>query len=255
MNIATYYPRLIVFLSIITFLLSCTKTDTLKGLPSIDASSNKTTGSSANDFLSANNYTSVKVEIQFMPGFQPDAASVNNLTGFLKNITNKPVGINVTQQVISSGSKSVYTITDIGALEKSNRNSYNSGKELAVYILVVDGSYSDPNVLGIAFRNTSVCLFGKTIFDNSGGIGQASRTKVLTTVLQHEFGHLLGLVDLGSAMTINHKDVPHGNHCNNQQCLMYYATETTDLLGFLVTGNVPVLDNNCLDDLQSNGGK
>jgi hypothetical protein len=36
---------------------------------------------------------------------------------------------------------------------------------------------------------------------------------------------------------------------------MYYAAETTDILGFLVTGNIPAPDNNCLADLKANGGK
>ena len=78
-----------------------------------------------------------------------------------------------------------------------------------------------------------MCLFGKTINDNSGSIGQTSRTKLQTTVFEHELGHLLGLVDLGSPMQTNHKDAANGNHCNNTNCLMYYKSETTDILGFL----------------------
>ena len=126
---------------------------------------------------------------------------------------------------------------------------------MAAYVIVTDGNYSDPNVLGVAYRNTSLCLFGKKIFDNSGGVGQANRTKLLSTVAEHEFGHLLGLVDLGTAMQTDHKDLSHGNHCNVESCLMYYASETTDLLGFLITGNIPTLDSQCIDDLKANGGK
>jgi hypothetical protein len=36
---------------------------------------------------------------------------------------------------------------------------------------------------------------------------------------------------------------------------MYYAAETTDILGFLISGPVPDLDANCLADLKANGGK
>ena len=98
-------------------------------------------------------------------------------------------------------------------------------------------------------------LLGKTIHDNSGGIGQASRTKLESTVLEHEFAHILGLVDAGSNMQTIHKDGTHGSHCNNSDCLMYYTSETTDILGFLITGNIPVLDASCKADITANGGK
>ena len=98
-------------------------------------------------------------------------------------------------------------------------------------------------------------LFGKKIHDNSGGLGQASRTKLEATVLEHEFGHILGLVDIGTPMQTNHKDAAHGNHCNNTNCLMYYTSETTDILGFLITGNIPSFDANCIADMHANGGK
>lgn len=110
-------------------------------------------------------------------------------------------------------------------------------------------------MLGVAYRNTSLCIFGKAIQSNSGSIGQASRVKVESTVLNHEAGHILGLEDIGTPMAINHKDPSHPDHCNNSNCLMYYAAETTDILGFLITGNIPALDQNCKNDLKANGGK
>lgn len=240
--------------SVIVF-SNCNKRDIVNGLPSINNDNNRSVGASANELLASSKYTSLKFEVQYMPGYQADATAVNNVVTFLNSLINKPSGISVTQQQISAGGKSSYTLNDIGSVEQANRAAFSSGTQIAVYLLVSDGAYSDPNVLGIAFRNTSMCLFGKTIHDNSGAIGQVSRTKLETTVLEHEFGHLLGLVDLGSAMQTNHKDASHGNHCSNSNCLMYYASETTDLLGFLLTGNVPALDANCLADVHANGGK
>jgi hypothetical protein len=190
-----------------------------------------------------------------MPGFQPDAAAVNNLTSLLATLINKPGGVTVVQTQIAASGKTVLSLNDIATIEKNNRTVYTSGSQLGVYFLYTDGNYSESNVLGLAFRNTSMSILGKTIHDNSGGIGQASRTKLETTVLEHEFGHILGLVDIGSAMQTNHKDPAHGNHCNNTSCLMYYASETTDILGILITGNIPALDANCKADLTANGGK
>ncbi len=233
----------------------CSKKDGVTGLPPINNDNNKVVGASANDLLSATKYSSVKIEIQYMPGFQPDAAAVNNLVSLLNSLLNKPGGVTVVQSQIPSTGSLVLSLTDIANIEKNNRTVYTSGSQLGVYFLFTDGAYTDNNTLGIAFRNTSMSLLGKTIHDNSGGLGQASRTKLESTVLEHEFGHILGLVDLGSAMQTGHKDAAHGNHCSNTNCLMYYGAETTDILGFLITGNVPPLDANCKADLTANGGK
>ncbi len=233
----------------------CKKTDAITNLPSINAENNKQVGASANDLLSASKYSSVKIEIQYMPGFQPDAASVNNLVSFLNTLINKPGGVTVVQTQIASAGKTVLSLNDIATIEKNNRTVYTSGNQLGVYFLYTDGNYETANVLGLAFRNTSMSILGKTIHDNSGAFGQASRTKVESTVLEHEFAHILGLVNIGSAMQTNHQDGAHGNHCNNSNCLMYYASETTDVLGILITGNIPTLDANCKADLTANGGK
>jgi hypothetical protein len=251
------HPYVNLFLSTLFLLLfaGCSKKDTITNLPSINDENNKVVGASANDLLSAAKYSSIKIEIQYMPGFQPDAAAVNNLTAFLNTLVNKPGGVSVIQTQIASAGKTVYSLNDIATIEKDNRSVYTTGSQLGVYFLYTDGSYTDANVLGLAFRNTSISLLGKTIHDNSGGIGQASRTKLESAVLEHEFGHILGLVDVGTAMQTNHKDAVHGSHCNNSNCLMYYASETTDILGVLLTGNIPPLDTNCKADLTANGGK
>jgi hypothetical protein len=234
---------------------ACKKSDTVSGIPAISSENNKVVGASANDLLSASKYSSVKIEIQYMPGFQPDAAAVNNLTNFINSLINKPGGVTVIQTQIASAGKTVLSLTDIATIEKNNRTAYTSGTQLGVYFLFTDGNYSEANVLGLAYRNTSMAILGKTIHDNSGGIGQASRTKLESTVLEHEFAHILGLVNIGSSMQTNHQDAAHGNHCNNTSCLMYYASETTDILGILLTGNIPALDANCKADLTANGGK
>ncbi len=234
---------------------SCKKSDTISNLPSINDANNKVVGASANDLLSATNYTSVKIEIQYMPGYQPNAAAVNNLTAFVNSLINKPGGVTVVQTQIAASGKTALSLQEIGTIEKNNRTVYTTGNQLGVYFLYTDAGYETAGVLGVAFRNTSMSLMGKTIYDNSGGIGQASRTKLESTVLEHEFAHILGLVDIGSTMQTNHKDATHGNHCNNSNCLMYYASETTDILGILITGSIPTLDANCKADLTANGGK
>ncbi|MCL6523145.1 MAG: zinc-dependent metalloprotease [Thermoflavifilum sp.] len=235
---------------------SCNKQNSSS--PSSDqlpASNNQPVGASAHDLLSAQHYDSLLVTIAYMPQFAPDQQALQNLQQFLQQHLNKPAGIQIVLQSIPSGNQSTYSLQDIEHLETTYRKSFNSQQQISVFILYVDGQYTNAQVLGITYRNTSVCIFGKTIHQNSGGVGQASRTAVESTVLEHEFGHMLGLVNDGSPMQTPHEDSAHPHHCNNQNCLMYYQTETTDLFGFLIGSPIPSLDNNCVSDLQANGGK
>lgn len=231
----------------------CSKNDS--GGSSTNNENRKAVGASANDLLSSGRYNSVIIEIQYMPGYQPDGASVNNLVGFISLLCNKPGGITVQQTAIASGGKAVYTDADVLNIEKNNRTVFTSGSQLGINFIYLDGEYTTANVLGYAYRNTSMAIFAKKVFNSSGSLGQPSRTKLETTVLEHEMGHILGLVNLGSAMQAAHEDAGHAKHCSNTGCLMYYQAQVTDIMGPLMTGNIPVLDANCRADLQANGGK
>lgn len=216
---------------------------------------NRAVGASANELLSESRFKSLRIEIQYMTGYPLSAATISHIQSFLSSLINKSAGITVVTKEIAPSGSTTLNINQVADIEKANRTAFSTGNEISVYILVTNGLYSDNGVIGAAYRNTSMVLFGKKIADNSGGIGQPSRTKLESTVADHEFGHLLGLVDLGSSMQTGHKDAAHGNHCNNSNCLMYYQADTQDMLGFLVTGSIPSLDANCIADLRANGGK
>ena len=217
---------------------------------------NSAVGNSANALLSDDYYTSLIIEILYMPGFQPNQSSIANLESFLTTYVNKPQGVQIVLKQIPSTGQTSYSTNDINNLEEQHRSQYNDDHKIAVSLLMVDGSYSsNANVLGIAYKNTSLALFAKTIHENSGGITQPTRTKLETTVMNHEFGHILGLVNVGSPMVDHHEDNQHSKHCADENCLMYYAAETTEIASFLIGNDIPGLDINCENDLTANGGK
>lgn len=242
----------VVLLSVI--LLGCNKED-VNGIGSGNSANNRNVGASSNDLLSSNKFTSISIEIVFMPGFAPDATALSNLRTFINTFSNKPAGVQITQRQIAASGKAKLTLADINSIESSNRTVFNSGNNISVYLLYADADYIEDNVLAIAYKNTSMAIFGKTVVSNSGGINQTSRTRLESAGVLHEMGHLFGLVNLGSTMQVNHEDAAHAKHCNNTACLMYFATQTNMIGGGVFSGAIPELDQNCKNDLKANGGK
>jgi hypothetical protein len=212
-----------------------------------------------NGFLSERPYEKMIVEVAYATGMQPAQQCLDNVKVFLTNLMNKPQGIEFNQREINASTSSAYSLEQLQDLEKQNRSVFNKGKVAAVYIFFAGGDYDqnggNSKVLGIAYGSSSIVMFEKTIRGLSGGLTQPSTASVETSVLEHEFGHLLGLVNNGIMMNTAHQDEAHGKHCDNSKCLMYYASETSDVIANLLGTGVPSLDDNCLSDLRSGGGK
>ncbi len=215
----------------------------------------KTLGTSANDFLSEKSFTSMKVQISYMPGSEPADSSLDYFSQFLNLYLNKPGGITVFKKPIVASGKSSLTLKEIVSIENKNRFSFTAGREINAHILITDTYYSTKDILATSYWNTSYVIFGKTLNDFSGGAGQVSKLRLMTLLLCHEMGHLLGLVNQGTAMVTNHQDVAHGAHCDNMNCLMNFGIQTTLVAGNPGNAGVPLVDTNCHNDLKANGGK
>ncbi len=211
-----------------------------------------TLGTSAHDLLSAAPYSSLLIEIRYMPGFQPDDTSIATLQNFLNQYLNKPDGIKVVETPIPASGKTTLSLKDAVSIEKKYRTAFTNNSQIAVHILVTDGSYDSTNIFATSYWNTSICVFGKIVAENSGSPGLITRSQLFAVLFEHEFGHLLGLVNQGSPMQTNHQDVANGAHCINKNCLMYYDIETSFISS---TSTLPSLDANCIADLRANGGK
>lgn len=217
----------------------------------------KAVGESAKDLLSSATFSSLRVDLVYVDGYEPNATTLSNLTSFLQARLNKPGGITIQKTKINSPGLAPYSVADVQKVEADHRSLFTGNMELTVFVFVADGDYADNNnVLGIAYRNTSVALFAKKINTVSGGVGQPSRSILETTVLNHEFGHIMGLVNVGTPLQTSHQDTAHGKHCDVESCLMFWTAETGDIVTNLAGLNqAPSLDNQCVADLQANGGK
>lgn len=232
------------YLALISISFSCQK-------ELVQDSEFDTLGKAANQLLTDKPFSSLFVEINFMPGLEPDTETINSLAAFLQQYLNKPEGITVRKNAVTGSGKSSLTLSELVRMERDHRTTFTYGKVIAVHILITDTEFSQEDTFATSYWNTSFCLFGKTIVENSGRPGQIGRQQLISILLQHEFGHLLGLVDQGSPMQQSHRDVNNGAHCDNDSCLMYYAIETTGYTG----PSIQTLDAACRADLKANGGK
>jgi len=232
-------------------MVGCIKSIAEETEPLIEYNHRLRPGSSAYDLLSLEKYTSLKIEVQYMAGFKPKGDALKELEQFLGRHLGKPRGITITTTEIPSITDSVLDVHEVRKIEDEYRTSYTNGHELAVYVLFTNGRYIDTNILGLAYQNTSVVLFGKHIENHSDKLRKPSRSDLESRVVQHEFGHLMGLVNFGAAPQNDHQHTDKGPHCKNKWCLMYYLTNTDDYPSFLLKKDPPALDEDCVADLKA----
>ncbi|MBD0725049.1 membrane metalloprotease [Flavobacterium sp. L1I52] len=235
------------------FLTSCSDSNSDTNSKSANQ---KGLGTSAHDLLSEDKFDSMIIEVVYVEGYEPSATAITNFKNFLTSRINKSGGITIEKRAIPSPGNASYSDAQIIAIENANRIFYNDGSQIAVWAFFADAKSSKDTdtsvILGTAYRNTSFVIYENTVKKLSGGLNKPSTTVLETTVMSHEFGHILGLTNAGTVMQSDHEDANHKRHCNVSSCLMYWEAESgTNLFG----GNIPQLDAQCIADLQANGGK
>jgi hypothetical protein len=214
-------------------------------------------GDSARSFLRDRRFTVLSLEVDYMEGYEPTSEALDSLkTALDTHLSKSAIRIQAPTQIPAAG-EGPYSDAAIRTLEEQRRDHYTRAESdtLWAHFLIVDGKYSDDNVVGIAYYNTSMAFFGQTIDEISGGLNQPSQRKVEATVFRHEFGHNLGLVNNGiPPQQASHHDSEHGAHCTNDQCVMYYTIETTDFFSDLVDQSIPKFEQFCTEDMEAQDG-
>lgn len=257
----------------------------------VDKTANlKIAGASANDLLSNENFDKLKIEIAYVSGFKPTQEAMSEFVDYIKLYTFKE-DIEMVFLELSTPDDESLTIQEIADLETENRTVYNDGTTLGIYIYFtnVGAEDDDPDeglaTLGAVYRNTSMVIHEATVKRLAGQNQFISVADVEIATLNHEFGHLFGLVNLGTTPVTLHEDSESPNHCNIPGCLMranlqFVGTDnksgnlagktelksscsfsTNSVLEMFSNntakgnGNAVPLDSRCIQDLQSNGGR
>jgi hypothetical protein len=211
-------------------------------------------GDFAADFVASGTYTKLTVEVDWVIGEKPAQDALDHLVSVLGAVCDKPDGVTVVlDDEIPAQGGPAWTLAAAGDLADAWRDRYRDpdAGEAVLHFLYVDGHSADDNdsgrILGYAYRGSSLVMFHETIADaGSGLLGLGA--DVEPTVLVHEAGHELGLVDNGAPMQTPHRDEAHGHHDSDDGCVMYWAAET-DAIGDLLGGEPLGFDDRCLADL------
>lgn len=215
-------------------------------------------GTSANDLLSDSKFNSLTIEIVSVQGSEPTTTTINGFKQFLQERLFKSGGITITQRTVPSSEKAPFTIEEIIEIEKDTRTLFTHEDEITVYIYFADGSKEDDTdekvTLGSAYFSTSIVIYENTLRRLSTRSNSPPLATIEAAALHHEFAHLLGLINIGTAQQSEHEDPKSKGHCNVPGCLMEAAIEFGNGM-MSILDDVPKLDAQCIADLQANGGR
>ena len=207
-------------------------------------------GSLALACLQSDRFTSMVVEIDYEPGYKPMTSSTDMLLERLEEVCDKPNGISVEFSEVNyefDGAWTADAVREQAWIHKSG-DVMDAG-ELRWQLLFPEGEYSENGVLGVAVDGSSIALFGDTIQESDGPFGRPSVENVENSVIVHEIGHLLGLVNLVYTSPADHEDSEHPGHSNNEDSVMYWAVNSADLANIFF-GSIPnEFDQDDLADL------
>jgi hypothetical protein len=218
-------------------------------------------GSKARDFVSAEKYTKLVVEVDWMEeggkSYQPSALVLQALSTRLNERLSKPGGITVQLGNAIPATRQSYGPSELSDAEATHRSARSSGDTAAIWIVFATHSSSDSpsgKVVGIAYAGSSCAIFAASIEEMSTIFVTAESIERIAIV--HEVGHLMGLVNGGTPMVVPHEDTDHPRHSTNPNSVMYWQVEGGGVVSLIQSGGAPDnFDANDIADLKAIGGK
>ena len=189
--------------------------------------------------LRSSMYTSMVIEVDYEAGYKPYTSSMDMLVERLDQVCDKPSGISIQYDEVDFGQDGSWTANDVRekAWEAKDTPPLD-GTTLYWQLIFPGGAYEQDSVLGVAVDASTVALFSDSIDDAENVIRRPSAEDIENSVVVHEVGHLLGLVNLVYVSPVDHEDSEHPGHSNNDESVMYWAVESADFQNVLF-GELP----------------
>lgn len=201
--------------------------------------------------LDDSTYTSMVVEIDYEPGYRPETSSTDLLKQRLESVCDKPQGIDFVFTETNFENDAVWSSEDVRTMSWDEKaNDPREGSTLYWQAIFPAGTYEDSSVLGVAVDASTVSIFKDSIDDAENIFRRPSAEKIENSVLVHEIGHLLGLVNIVYTSPVDHEDSEHPHHSNNEDSVMYWAVESSSIANFFDNDLPTEFDINDKQDLQ-----
>ena len=170
------------------------------------------------------------VEIDAVHGYEPAASAVSLLRTRLSQVADKPAGIDVLPVTVIPGTVSGDAKhTFMENTERKYRVHYSTARAIVLYVLYSDNDTG--NSIGAAYSSSAFAVFKQSI--ESAATPLVSAEEIEDSVIVHEMGHVLALVNIGYTSPRDHEDPNHPGHSKNPGSVMYWAVDNVGVVGLL----------------------
>jgi len=174
-------------------------------------------------------------EIAYVEGNTPSQSSLDHIKTIFARDLAKPGGITVRLGAKIPKTQDEYSLADIAALSSRYRAHWSQGDTATMWLVSLNGSLAGAQgVLGVAYRASEVAVFPDQMDQATTAI--VNYAAIERSVVTHETGHLLGLVNIAYESQYNHADPQHPGHSKYQTSVMYWAIDDISVAALLGRG-------------------
>ncbi len=180
-------------------------------------------GAAARPMLRPEPFTEIVIEIDSVPGQEPEDRALNYMIDTLRRITGKKITLQGGNSLPATDGTT--TASQVRTMSK-NRNTHSVAPRVSLYLAFLNGQAAESDrTLAYAVYSTVIGFYP----DRWRGLANVNNYAVEGSIILHEVGHLLAQTEIDYVSPRHRKDEAHGNHTSNEASVMYWAVETTGI--------------------------
>ncbi len=173
-------------------------------------------------YLNDDRYSELLIEYNYIMGYPPSSTARESLISTIYELCEK----DEVKDIVGEGipfrlGRTKYSSEHIELLFEEYSSYERRGTLMVLNVLYLDGEWEQKsNVLGLSFGGEYIVVFKETMYVLTQNSQNLEVEDVETSVLIHEFGHILGLVGIGYES--EHEDEDYEHHCDESagRCVM-----------------------------------